>query len=338
MLNIISRSLVSKHNRGPRKVVANLINGLDELGYPYVVNADLSATQTLWIHDDPKALLAASKLPPEIAIVAGPNIYTLPKEIPSELATDKLIWLHPASWVESFWRKSGRGDISSAVWPVGVDTNKFSPKQTVKKDLILVYNKQRPDADIEAICKALENRQEKYRVIRYGKYRESDYLAYLEQAKAIIWVGRSESQGIGLLEALSANVPALIWDVTNFGQWEGAGHEIFSPEQLAFTEATAVPYFDSSCGLIFKQKNELESSLTIFLNTLPTFSPRQYILNNLSLSKQAQAFMDIYKNHFKQNEGVLRNETLTTNKKWQNATLIFSFMTKTKDAIRQIMS
>ena len=242
MLNVISRSIVSTHTRGPRKVVANLLKGLDEIGYPYVVNAALNATDTLWIHDDRDALEAALTLPSTHTIIAGPNIFTLPSEIPTSVLAKNVLFIHPAKWVQEFWDRFSITKINSVVWPVGVDTKTFAPIDSMTKDLVLVYNKQRPQSDVDALCKALEARGERFAVLTYGNYKETEYQELLAEAKAVVWVGRSESQGIGLLEALAMNVPMLLWDIKKFGDFVGASQSSFSAEQLAFTPVTAAPY------------------------------------------------------------------------------------------------
>jgi hypothetical protein len=193
MLNIISKSIVSTQNRGPRKVVVNLMRGLDELGVPYVVNAALDATDILWIHDDPVALMAAAALPPHVAIIAGPNVFTTPAEFPA-IDRRRFLWLHPAPWVAAFWQAFGGADIPCATWPVGIDTTAFAPAASAK-DTVLLYNKQRAGDDVERVVKALQARGQAYEVITYGQYHEAQYQALLARSRAIIWLGRSESQG-----------------------------------------------------------------------------------------------------------------------------------------------
>jgi len=315
----------------------NLMKGLDKLGYPYIVNGALSATNTLWIHDDPDALLEAMKLQENVAILAGPNIYTLPSEIPNAIDTKRVIWIHPASWVQQFWERFGKEPISSVVWPVGIDTELFSKRADIKKDLILVYNKARRESEVKAVCQALEDLKEPYKVITYGNYHESQKLGLLARSKAIVWMGRSESQGIGLLESLSMDVPALVFDVTHFGQWEGGGKEKFSGDQLAFPEATAIPYFDNTCGRRITDLANLKENLKLFIADLNTFHPREYILQNLSLAKQAQDFINLFKQNFNRSEAELRNQTLATPKKWKNAGWYFQTKTTLKDALRAIM-
>jgi glycosyltransferase involved in cell wall biosynthesis len=337
MLNIISRSVVSTHSRGPRKVVASLLKGLDEIGYPYVVNAALDATDTLWIHDDKAALEAALSLPGERAIIAGPNIYTLPSEVPGSVLDKRVLFLQPAVWVQEFWNTFSLDKINTVVWPVGIDTKNFSPDLTAKKDLVLVYNKQRSDTDMKAVCAALDAHGERYEELTYGKYTESQYQNLLQRAQAVVWVGRSESQGIGLLEALSMNVPVLVWDVTKLGDFVGAEASGFSAEQLAFTPVTAAPYFDERCGMRFVAREDLDNSLRVFLESLHTYSPRSYVESELPLGKQATALLDLFKTHFNISDSSLKDTALKSPKRWQNGTLCFKCLTRLKDAIRQII-
>ena len=72
MINIISKSYLSRNVSGPKKVVDNLIKGLNILGYPYVVNKRLDACQRLWIHDDTVALAEINKDKTK-AVDAGPK-------------------------------------------------------------------------------------------------------------------------------------------------------------------------------------------------------------------------------------------------------------------------
>lgn len=334
MINIISRSIITNYNRGPLKVVINTLKGLDLIGVPYVVNRALNATDHIWIHDDPVALASASKLSSNFKIIAGPNIYTTPGELPLKLPTS-LLWLHPATWVKEFWDTFGGDKIHSNVWPVGIDTEYFKPSKTTK-DLILIYNKMRSQIDVNMVCSLLNKLREPYRVLTYGTYNESEYRTLLQRAKAMVWVGRSESQGIAFLEAMSMNVPMLVWDITHFGNWEGKGKEKFNAEQLAFLSATAVPYFDLTCGIRVTSQEELESSLPNFIEQLNSFRPREYVVNNFSLSKQASALVSFFFSEW----GVLPEDIHDTNLRshspWRNATKTFRGISILKDALRHL--
>ena len=337
MLNIISRSLISKHNRGPRKVVKNLLLGLKQINCPYVTNAALDAAPVLWIHDDPIALKAALELAKPPLILAGPNVYTLPTELPPINTSFPLVWLHPAPWVAKFWETFQSQKLRSVVWPVGIDTETFTPTRASKKDLVIVYNKQRGVRDVDQVCEILSHLGVRFQVLTYGKYQEVEYQKLLREAKALVWVGRSESQGIALLEALSMNVPALVWDIERFGQWEGSSQTAFSTAQLNFSPVTAAPYFNQTCGTKFTNPINLEEQLVKFLDNLQAFTPRLYIENNLSLKKQAEAFLEIFKLDLGATENQLRDTTLLSNRSWQNNNLTFKLVTQLKDAIRRII-
>jgi hypothetical protein len=261
----------------------------------------------------------------------------LPNDVPERALEKNVLFIHPAKWVQEFWDKFSTTKINSAVWPVGIDTKKFTPSNLAQKDLVLVYNKQRSQEDVDATCRALEARGEKFAVLTYGNYKETEYQELLAKARAVVWVGRSESQGIGLLEALAMNVPVLLWDITKLGDFVGSRQSNFSAGQLAYTPVTAAPYFNNSCGLRFTKREELENSLDAFLSSLATFSPRSFIEAELSLAKQATSFISLFKTHFNTSESTLRDTTLLSTKKWHNGTVYFRYLTRLKDAVRQII-
>jgi hypothetical protein len=336
MLNVVSRSLVENRTRGPQKVVRNTLRGLDALGVPYVVNRTLDATDQLWIHDDPAALRAAAKLSPSVKVLAGPNVFTVPAELPKNLPIDQVAWLHPSTWVQQFWQTFGAAHVPSLVWPVGIDTETFCPSTGVK-DLVLVYNKMRNSDEVEVVTNALTELGESYQVLTYGDYREDEYRALLARAKLIVWVGRSESQGIALLEALATGTPALVWDITYFGQWEGAGKERFTPEQLAFQSATTAPYFSPTCGERVTAADEVVSTLSHMLSQLDSYAPRAYVTEHLSLTGQATALLSCFETHFGLSKGVWRDGIVRSIKPWRNATLPYQLFSRGKGALRRFL-
>jgi glycosyltransferase involved in cell wall biosynthesis len=336
MLNVVSRSLVENRTRGPQKVVRNTLRGLDALGVPYVVNRALNATDQLWIHDDPAALRAVASLPASVKVLAGPNVFTVPAELPKDLPTDRVAWLHPSLWVQEFWQTFGAAHVPSLVWPVGIDTETFSPSEN-KKDLVLVYNKMRNCDEVEVVAKTLTELREPYQVLTYGHYHEDEYRGLLARAKLIVWVGRSESQGIALLEALATGTPALVWDITYFGQWEGKGKERFTPEQLAFQNATTAPYFSPACGERVTSADEVLLTLRHMLSQLGNYAPRSYVTEHLSLTGQATALLACFETQFGLSEAVWRDGMVRSTKPWRNATLPYQLFSRGKGALRRFL-
>ena len=298
MLNIISRSYISKSVSGPKKVVDNLIKGLDLIGYPYCVNKALDATSELWIHDDTTALREASRL--GLKAIVGPNLYILPRNIPADIDFSHFAYIHPSPWAADFWKELGFTKCPLDSWPAGIDTNEFSARPKPADGKVLVYFKDRLPEELEAVEKILSEKSIAYDVIRYGSYKQADYMTLLSQARYVIWIGRQESQGIALEEALSMNVPIVVWDVTHIGHWQPTEREskIFTTEEAAHTGATSAYYFDNRCGIITKNPDEIPAAIERMEKEWQSFEPRAYIVENLNLEKQARAMLTFFEKYF----------------------------------------
>jgi len=336
MLNIISRSILFKNVSGPKKVVENLIKGLDILGYPYVINKGLDSCQRLWIHDDTIALKKVAPLPPEIKVVAGPNLYNLPKNIPSDLDLKRVVYLQPSPWAKKFWEYFGFNKCVLDVWPTGIDTEKFKPFNE-KKEFVLVYFKFRLESELKGAKKILEKRGLNYKIIEYGKYKNMDYQNLLRKTRYIIWLGITESQGIALAEALSADIPILIWDVKYMGQSVSRIISNFTKEEKDYQNTTSAPYFDDSCGVKIKEASELEKAVEYMEKNLNKFQPRKYILENLSLDKKAKDLIFLYEKHFglKYKDGF--NEKLLKRGDWLNNKFYYIIYLKLKHFVKMLL-
>ncbi len=336
MINIISKSYCSRFTSGPKKVVDNLIKGLEKIGYPYVVNKRLDACQRLWIHDDVEALRQINKLPKEIKIVLGPNLVNMPRHLPKGLDISRTVYVLPSNWAISLWKEFGFDNFCPMEsWPVGIDTEEFVPSSD-RKDIVLVYFKQRSLFELRAVEKALQEKNIGYKTLIYPLYYESEYKSLLSRAKYVIWLGRQESQGIALQEALSANIPVLIWDVSSLGHWVASGKEmsVYTDKENKFSEATSAYYFNATCGVQIKELSQLDEALGKMEKECSGFSPRKFILENLSLSKQAQDFLSIYEKHFQQSSTQGKQEKISVNGDWVNNSLKMRVRIFIKDILK----
>jgi len=102
-----------------------------------------------------------------------------------------------------------------------------------------------------------------------------------------IWVGAHESQGFALQEALSCDVPLIVWNIRSMNQELGSN--------LPDIPATTIPYWNEQCGEFFYDKTEWETVFSKFQNNcvLGTYNPRQFILDNLSVDICEKRFMNI---------------------------------------------
>jgi hypothetical protein len=337
MLNIISRSFVEGEVNGPNKVVNNLIKGLEILGYPYCINKDLQATSQLWIHDDPLALKEASRL--KLHAIAGPNIYILPKNISAKIDMSHLVYIQPSKWIRDFWIDLGFKRCPLDVWPSAIDTEEFPERPKPQDGHVLIYFKQRYAEELDFIKDLLEKKNIKYEVITYGFYDQKEYVEKLKNARYVIWLGRHETQGIALEEALAMNVPMIVWDVNSIGHWlpRTKDSKIYTQEESSYKNTTSAEYFDGRCGIKAKDKNNMEISIEKMEANWEKFSPRQYILENLGLEKQARELLYLYTKYFNIEYSDGQKETLRNNKKWRNNGLGFKLFSLAKSTTKKIL-
>jgi len=298
MINIVSRTLLFKKVSGPKKVVENLIKGLDKLGYPYVLNARLDTCPRLYIHDDKDALAEIAKLPDYVKPIIGPNLYVVPREVPSALDLRRTLFLQPSQWTVEFWKTFGYTQSPLAAWPTGIDTSAFTPSNA-PKEYILVYFKQRFPEELAFVEKTLKEKNLSYRVLVYGNYKEADYQTLMDGARYIVWLGRQESQGIALEEAMARDIPILVCEPKSVGHCTVGGE--FNEAEAAYTNTTSAYYFDDSCGIKIKDLSELPSALGRMEERVQgdAFHPRDYVVKNLSLAGQATALLKLYETQFK---------------------------------------
>ena len=185
-------------------------------------------------------------------------------------------------------------NVTYIALPFPVDIEKFHPLQ--KKKRFFIYIKLVDSSMIDAIHHMIAQYSEllqeyEYKIFKYGSYQENDYLDYIQSAQFGIWVGRHESQGFALEEALSCDCPLFVYDITSMkdecldnGTYPWANY----PGDLP---ATAASYFDETCGMICREKGELHNMFLSFFQVLPRFTPRQFVLENLT-SKQFMERLD----------------------------------------------
>lgn len=304
MLNIISRSLSSNKVGGPKKVAENLIKGLEKIDYPYVINKKLDSCGRLWIHDDMEALEKIDQLDSRIKIVAGPNLFIPSKNYPNfpeNIKLNRVVLLQPSNWVKQMNLDFGFNQGKIDVWPTGIDLDEFKPRDKASKDYVLIYFKQRFEKELEEVIGVLNKKSIAFKIVTYGDYKEEEYKGLLSGARYLIWLGTKESQGIALEESLASNVPIIVLDVSYVGQWvpSEAEKEIFTKEMAEYIGGvTVAPYFDQSCGLKIKDIKKFNGAIDRMEEDWRKFEPRNFIVKNLSLEKQAKDFLNIYDKHW----------------------------------------
>jgi len=284
-----------RHISGPTKVVANLIKGLDRIGCEYVLNSRWPRQPYVFIPNGRANIVRVLQTSTSQKIAIGPNLFTFPNEIPGYLSwiiAKSNLYIQPSLLAANVWQLLGFNLLPIGIWPVGIDTEIFSPSTKKATRKVLVYHKERSKHELAEIEKVLSEMNLDYWTIIYGQYREAEYLQLLEQTSFILWHGGHESQGIALQEALSSNIPALVCDATSFYQMENFPNYPFI-EILKRIEVTSAPYFDNRCGIKITDIAALPAALEQMMDLLGDFSPREYVLENLDLEIQARNLLKL---------------------------------------------
>jgi len=191
------------------------------------------------------------------------------------------IYIQPSDWAVNTWINMHASRVLPIkTFPFPVDTERFTPNPLgTNKQKIFIYFKARDPNQLRFVENTLNNQLSntmEYKVFDCKKrYKEEDYISWLKESQYGIWIGCHESQGFALEEALSCNVPLLVWNVKSMNQEYGS--------RYADIHATSIPYWDGRCGEYFYKQDEFLEKYNEFISKLSTYKPREFILENLSV-------------------------------------------------------
>jgi len=225
---------------------------------------------------------------PNTKFIFGPHFSVFPESNLEIIKGNNSIYIQPSKWVVELWNYFPIcRDLKIKNLPFGVDTNKFCPfKDISDRHNVFIYHKRRNPQDLNMLKLFLNNLNINFKIFDYvNKYSEEEYLNYLRESKFGIWLTAHESQGFALEEALSCDVPLLVWNVTSLNQEYGSNYPNLP--------ATTISYWDEKCGEYFTDINNLHNIFNKFIDNLQNYKPREYILENLSIEKCSEKFINI---------------------------------------------
>jgi len=299
------RQMVRRLIRGKSKpggvmmVALELMKGLDILKVPYRFNdynyAKKNPYELICVIGKPHLIFEKRFKNP---IIFGAGVFSHPLVCPNFFDDYPNVkkMLVPGEWMRLMCQPFYKNKVES--WAVGIDTDKWSPE--FKKNALsidfLIYDKirwERPLYEKELlnpIIVELKSQGLSHHTILYGSYTHEDLIDRLSVSKAVIFLCEHETQGIAYQQILSTGTPILAWDQE--GYWKDPS---FFPHLVKYKPVSAVPYWDNNCGIKFKDLKDFKESLALFMSKLNTFSPRTYILKNLTLALCAQHYVNIVK-------------------------------------------
>ncbi len=282
---------------GQERVFLNLCAGLDRLGIRYRVN------DYRHIRKHPEELaciigrpFVLDRIEWKNPILLGVAMYNHPVDAPDLLKRVPVKHvLVPCQWYADMCRA---GWPSVEAWPVGIDTDEWAPSPAETKSVdVLIYDKvrwehERYEAELIApIRDKLKASGCSFEEIRYGNYKEADYKAALKRCRAMIFLCEHESQGIAAQQALASGVPVFAWD--RGGPWQDPK---YFPHQVRYEGGvSSVPYWDDRCGMKFVDAAGFKSGWDGFWTRVRagSFTPRDYVLDELTLEKRALQYYEI---------------------------------------------
>jgi len=209
---------------------------------------------------------------PHVSVFPETNLYKL-KDYPN------CVYIQPSEWALKVWNdRDASRFVKMRILPFCVDYIKFfNNRLQHEKNKVLVYTKRRKPSELDYVMNFLNYKREDVILFDYVRgYKEDDYLNELKQCKYGIIVDAHESQGFAIQEALSCDVPLLVWDSRFMNQEYGS--------KYGKVNCTTIPYWSEDCGEYFHVYLDLEKTYNIFIKKLKEnkYRPRDFILKTLN--------------------------------------------------------
>ena len=229
---------------------------------------------------------------PDTKFIFGPHFSVFPNQYQMQIIQgNNSIYIQPSEWAKNAWKifpicNENRIEIL----PFGVDTIEFNEiKPITERSQVFLYFKRRLPSELDFLYKFLTKNGYDPIIFNYVKtYNQTDYINSLHNAKFGVWLDAHESQGFALQEALACNVPLLVWNVTSMSQEAGSN--------FPHINAKTNPYWDDRCGESFTNIEEISEKFNKLIQNINSYKPREYILENLSIEKCSEKFINLVNN------------------------------------------
>lgn len=284
---------IASRGTGGRFAIPNALEAaLARSGVPFrTLHAPTPLSEELAVVvQDPSALSWALRRKREGAlkfVVAGPMIVNLPREA-GEIFLDPAIdaRLYFSGWQrELFTREDPRAAEGAHLWFAGVDPEAWSPPSSGPAERsILIYVKTDEPVLLGAVRRELGRTGSPVIELTYGTHTSDEWREALSKASLVVFLSRSETQGLAMMEAWSMDVPTLHWD-------PGVMHYL----GRSYPGASSCWYLSPEAGMAFRDIEEFAPAFSMFQEALAKgdFTPRKHLLTNFTLEHSARRLMDV---------------------------------------------
>jgi hypothetical protein len=278
---------------GPSALIVGTLLGLAECGAIILMNEPGDVN---WV---PNKLEEWDEV-----LVKAPNVWCGPcvfhhadADTPQSDLSGHITWanvrraIFPSEWFQ-MWINIGLPYLDpekargrkSEIWGAGVDTDSFAPALEVQKTQdFFVYFKSQRFHELRDVYKYLFNEwfEMKGSMLMYYYYDHPMLREAAQKSRFCIMMNDTETQGLATLEILATDTPIFVIDV---GAYVG--------ERYTLEGATSVPCWDGRCGMRSSLKT-LGDDFPKFIAALPTYRPREFVLESYSYKAAATKLLEI---------------------------------------------
>lgn len=231
-------------------------------------------------------------IPVNKKIIYGPHGFTFPPHhwIQGH-GNPNAVYNALSKWNKDIMNEFGGLRLPIVTIPFAVNIEEYKPVKPIierSKKCILYFKHRHPNDYLYFDSIVRPYILEKgYQIEEYNyksPYTDEQLKISCQDAQFAIIIDASESQGFALEQIMSCDVPLLVWDVTTMYQFYG----VHLPN--AQLKATSIPYWDISCGEVFYNQDNFNSTLELLLSKLTEYKPRDYIIKTLS-PKQCMEYL-----------------------------------------------
>ena len=270
-------------------VIGSLLRGLATLAIPHDFNNWANLGDIVYVNSDIGMLQKAIELKRHNRIkrlIAGPNLVVRPIDHNGLVGSQEIdMYLVNSEWTYlSYLEDMPKLRNALKIWFTGVDAEYWKPAEIPKQRNVLVYWK----TENESFCSQIEQSIQAHGFtpirLRYGSYVKEQYKQLLNSVLFSVFISRSESQGIALLESWAMNVPTLVWNPRELN-----AHE------KQYSTVSACPYLTGATGRDWKNIDEFDALLNNIDETLATCQPREWVLSHMTDVWSARCMLNLIK-------------------------------------------